>query len=132
MLLTSHVLACALIMRPGELAMVPRMRTGSLAARYPLLRLCEDAPVADPPEKLHNLLLQCAIQAQLSYHNEFHNEIMSKWLEAFLGHSHLAVKRVSDRGGGVLLYRGLSDGLRCSWKVHSAPTPVLLTSRTHT
>ena len=56
------------------------------------------------------------MQAQLSYYNEFKNEVMTKWLGAFLGHSHLSVKRVSDRGGGVLLYKGLSNGLLCSWR----------------
>ena len=69
----------------------------------------DDAAGAEPPEKLHNLLMQCAIQAQISYYNEFKNEVMTKWLGAFLGHSHLSVKRVSDRGCGVLLYKGLSN-----------------------
>jgi hypothetical protein len=72
----------------------------------------DEAPA--PPEKLLALLMQCAVQAQLYYFNEFKNEIMGRWLESFLGHEHLNVKRVSDKGGGIIQFRGLSDGLRCS------------------
>uniref|UniRef100_A0A7S4BIS2 Uncharacterized protein n=3 Tax=Chrysotila carterae TaxID=13221 RepID=A0A7S4BIS2_CHRCT len=65
------------------------------------------------PEKL---LLQCAIQAQLSYYNEFKDELKARWLESFLGHDHLRVQRVSDHGGGRLLYQGIDNGLRCDWR----------------
>lgn len=77
--------------------------------------MCDSQTSADAvPPKLLALMLQCSIQAQLSYYNEFKNEIRSRWLEAFLGHNHLEVKRMSDRGGGVLQYRGFSNGLKCS------------------
>ena len=70
----------------------------------------------EPPEKLVGLMLQCAVQAQLSYFNQFKNELRAKWLQAFLGHEHLGVERTSGRtDGGRILYHGLSDGLRCSW-----------------
>ena len=75
-----------------------------------------DESTENPPDKLVNLVLQCAIQAQLSYYAEFKNEIRTRWLEAFLGHEHLGVQRVSDRGSGVIKYRGLSGGMRCSWR----------------
>ena len=75
----------------------------------------EEEELRPPPEKLSNLLLQCAIQAQLSYYNEFKNEMRSRWLESFLGHEHLRVERTGAKGGGKILYRGLSNGLRCSW-----------------
>ena len=67
------------------------------------------------PEQVQALLLQCAIQTQLSYYNEFKNEMRARWLESFLGHEHLKVERTSDRGGGYAPFRGLSDGLRCSF-----------------
>lgn len=83
--------------------------------RFAPLRMCNDGAMRPPPEQLCNLMMQCAVQASLSYHNEFKNEVKARWLQAFLGHEHLEVERVSDHGGGRLLYRGLSDGLRCSW-----------------
>lgn len=68
------------------------------------------------PGKVCSLLMQCAIQVQLSYYNEFKNEMRARWLESFLGHDHLKVERTGGRkSGGYPLYRGLSDGLRCSW-----------------
>jgi len=67
-------------------------------------------------ERTLNLAMQCSIQAQLSYYNEFKNELQSRWLGSFLGHEHLEVKRVSARGGGVLQYVGLEKGLRVSWR----------------
>ena len=68
------------------------------------------------PAKVCSLLMQCAIQAQLSYYNEFKNEMRARWLESFLGHDHLRVERTGGRkSSGYPLYRGLSDGLRCSW-----------------
>ncbi|EOD06933.1 hypothetical protein EMIHUDRAFT_438618 [Emiliania huxleyi CCMP1516] len=68
------------------------------------------------PAKVCSLLMQCAIQAQLSYYNEFKNEMRARWLESFLGHAHLRVERTGGRkSSGYPLYRGLSDGLRCSW-----------------
>lgn len=69
----------------------------------------------ETPKQLANLLVQCAVQAQLSYYNEFKNEIKTRWLEAFLGHEHLRVERTGAQGSGKVLYRGLSNGLRCSW-----------------
>ena len=39
----------------------------------------------DPPDKLLDLVVQCAVQAQLAYHNEFKSEVRAKWLESFLG-----------------------------------------------
>ena len=33
------------------------------------------------PPKLLSLMLQCSIQAQLSYYNEFKNELRAKWLD---------------------------------------------------
>mmetsp|Transcript_10068 Transcript_10068/g.29514 ORF Transcript_10068/g.29514 Transcript_10068/m.29514 type:complete len:297 (+) Transcript_10068:2-892(+) len=40
----------------------------------------------------------------------------ARWLESFLGHAHLRVERTGGRkSSGYPLYRGLSDGLRCSW-----------------
>lgn len=68
-----------------------------------------------PGELLQNLLLRCAIQTQLSYYNEFKNECRARWLEAFLGHEHLRVQRISDYGGGRQNYKGITQGLRCSW-----------------
>ena len=62
-------------------------------------------------------LCQCVVQAQLAYYNEFKNEVRSRWLEAFLGHEHLKVVRTGGRkDSGKVVYRGLSDGLRCSWR----------------
>ena len=76
-----------------------------------------EPPYTGPPlpEQVQALLLQCAIQTQLSYYNEFKNEMRARWLESFLGHEHLKVERTSDRGGGYAPFRGLSDGLRCSF-----------------
>ena len=83
----------------------------------PSIRMRDDgaAGVRPPPEPLCNLLLQCAVQAQLSYHSEFKNEVKARWLAAFLGHEHLQVERVG-RTQTRISYRGLSDGLRCSWR----------------
>jgi hypothetical protein len=66
----------------------------------------------DLPRKL---LLQCAVQAQLSYAVEFKNELMGRWMCSFLGHEHLRVHRTGDYGSGRITYRGF-DGLRCSWR----------------
>ena len=74
-----------------------------------------ESSTRDPPEKLLSLMLQCAVQAQLAYYNEFKSEVRAKWLESFLGHEHLRVERISARDSRVV-YRGLSDGLRCSWR----------------
>eukprot|EP00962_Isochrysis_galbana_P033833 scaffold11387_cov82-Isochrysis_galbana.AAC.2 len=35
-----------------------------------------------PADLVQNLLLQCAIQTQLSYYNEFKNEVRARWLES--------------------------------------------------
>jgi hypothetical protein len=35
-----------------------------------------------PEDLVQNLLLQCAIQTQLSYYNEFKNEVRARWLES--------------------------------------------------
>ena len=68
------------------------------------------------PGKVCSLLMQCAIQAQLSYYNEFKNEMRARWLESFLGHEHLKVERTGGlKSSGYPLYTGLSNGLRCSW-----------------
>jgi len=70
-----------------------------------------------PREKLHSLLMQCSIQTQLGYYNEFKNELSARWLESFLGHEHLRVKRTASRkGGGSPSYRGVKGSLRCSWR----------------
>ena len=87
----------------------------------PPCMMLEDAAPSPPqplpvPEAVATLLVGCAVQAQLSYHNEFKNEVQGRWLEAFLGHEHLKVERVDSRGGGRLLFRGLSDVLRCEWR----------------
>jgi len=74
--------------------------------------------IDSPSELLQNLLLQCAIQTQLSYYNEFKNECRAHWLESFLGHEHLQVERVSDYGGGRQKYKGITGGLRCRWDVY--------------
>lgn len=63
------------------------------------------------PNQLSSLLLQSAIQTQLSYHVEFKNEVRTRWLEAFLGHEHLKVER-----SGRLNFKGLTDGLRVDWQ----------------
>ena len=73
----------------------------------------------DPPEKLLGLVVQCAVQAQLAYHNELKSEVRAKWLESFLGHEHLHVERTGGRDSRIV-YRGLSDGLRCSWSDYLA------------
>ena len=51
----------------------------------------------DPPDKLLDLVVQCAVQAQLAYHNEFKSEVRAKWLESFLGHEYLHVERIGGR-----------------------------------
>ena len=38
---------------------------------------------SDPPDQLLDLVVQCAVQAQLAYHNEFKSEVRAKWLESF-------------------------------------------------
>jgi hypothetical protein len=76
---------------------------------------CSMSASNPPPEKLLNLLCQCAVQAQLSYYGEFKNEVRARWLESFLGHEHLKVERVGSHNMRIR-YRGLSDGLRCSWR----------------
>ena len=74
----------------------------------------------DPPEKLLDLVVQCAVQAQLAYHNEFKSEVRAKWLEAFLGHEHLHVERIGGRESRII-YRGLTNGLNeCSWRDYLA------------
>jgi len=117
------VLICAYL--PSIRAWSASSRGAHVGARRPLVArlhcptLCDestDESTENPPDKLVNLVLQCAIQAQLSYYAEFKNEIRTRWLEAFLGHEHLGVQRVSDRGSGVIKYRGLSGGMRCSWR----------------
>jgi hypothetical protein len=35
-----------------------------------------------PTDLVQNLLLQCAIQTQLFYYNEFKNEVRARWLES--------------------------------------------------
>lgn len=72
-----------------------------------------------PPLKLLNLMCQCTVQAQLGYYAEFKNEVRSRWLESFLGHEHLRVERTGAMTTR-LLYRGLSDGMRCSWRDYLA------------
>jgi len=72
--------------------------------------------VREPPPKLMMLMVQCAVQAQLAYYNEFKNEVRAKWLESFLGQDQLEVERTGS-GGGRIRYRGLSHGLRdVSWR----------------
>lgn len=53
--------------------------------------------------QVQNLLLRCALQAQISYYNEFKNECKARWLESFLGHEILRVQ-VSSCGlvGGTI------------------------------
>ena len=99
--------ACALMLAPA-------VRPPACGIRPPPMMSMDEGTAEPPPERLLQLLLQCGIQAQLSYYNEFKNEVRARWLEAFLGHNHLAVQRVSDRGGGMLLYKGMSDGIKCS------------------
>jgi hypothetical protein len=53
--------------------------------------------LSDPPDKLLDLVVQCAVQAQLAYHNEFKSEVRAKWLESFLGHEYLHVERIGGR-----------------------------------
>jgi len=78
--------------------------------------MCAQPQLQPVPEKLNNLLMQCAIQSQLYYHNEFKNEIQARWLQSYLGHEHLEVQQVGIRtDGGVLQYKGF-DGMRCSWR----------------
>mmetsp|Transcript_31436 Transcript_31436/g.72280 ORF Transcript_31436/g.72280 Transcript_31436/m.72280 type:complete len:446 (+) Transcript_31436:100-1437(+) len=69
----------------------------------------------DGCELPRTLLLQTAIQAQLSYSVEFKNELMGRWLSSFMGHEHLRVARTGDYGSGAISFRGLDGGLRCSW-----------------
>ena len=38
---------------------------------------------------MHDLLLQRAIQTQLRYYDDMHNEVMTAWLQGFLNHTHL-------------------------------------------
>ena len=64
-------------------------------------------------------MCQCTVQAQLGYYAEFKNEVRSRWLESFLGHEHLRVERTGAMTTR-LLYRGLSDGMRCSWRDYLA------------
>ena len=66
-----------------------------------------DAGQRDPPDKLLDLVVQCAVQAQLAYHNEFKSEVRAKWLESFLGHEYLHVERIGGRECRIV-YRGLS------------------------
>lgn len=73
-------------------------------------------PAAPLPDQLGAIMTGCAVQAQLSYYNEFKSELQGRWLESFLGHEHLKVERIDSRGGGRLLFRGLSDVLRCEWR----------------
>ena len=74
-----------------------------------------DAGQRDPPDKLLDLVVQCAVQAQLAYHNEFKSEVRAKWLESFLGHEYLHVERVGGRECRIV-YRGLSGLNDCSWR----------------
>lgn len=69
----------------------------------------------DPPDKLLDLVVQCAVQAQLAYHNEFKSEVRAKWLESFLGHEYLTVERIGGRECRIV-YRGLSGLNDCSWR----------------
>jgi len=69
----------------------------------------------DPPDKLLDLVVQCAVQAQLAYHNEFKSEVRAKWLESFLGHEYLHVERIGGRECRIV-YRGLSGLNDCSWR----------------
>lgn len=84
----------------------------------PLMLSGNDEAVREPPQKLMMLMVQCAVQAQLAYYNEFKNELRAKWLESFLGQDQLQVQRTATgKGGGRLVYRGLSNGLRdVSWR----------------
>ena len=63
--------------------------------------------------KLLDLVVQCAVQAQLAYHNEFKSEVRAKWLESFLGHEYLHVERIGGRECRIV-YRGLSGLNDCS------------------
>ena len=78
--------------------------------------MCGSKP---PPLKLLNLMCQCTVQTQLGHYAEFKNEMRSRWLEAFLGHEHLRVVYTGSKTTR-LEYRGLSDGLRCSWRDYLA------------
>lgn len=71
--------------------------------------------LSDPPDKLLDLVVQCAVQAQLAYHNEFKSEVRAKWLESFLGHEYLHVERIGGRESRIV-YRGLSGLNDCSWR----------------
>jgi len=70
---------------------------------------------SDPPDQLLDLVVQCAVQAQLAYHNEFKSEVRAKWLESFLGHEYLHVERIGGRESRIV-YRGLSGLNDCSWR----------------
>jgi len=74
---------------------------------------------SDPPEKLLDLVVQCAVQSQLAYHNEFKSEVRAKWLESFLGHEHLHVERIGGHESRIV-YRGLSGLNECSWRDYLA------------
>ena len=79
-------------------------------------RLTMMAEQDSPRDRLHNLMLQSSIQTQLSYYNEFKNELQARWLTSFLGHEHLGVKRTQGTGPGQPSYRGVEGALRCSWR----------------
>lgn len=82
MLPLAHAPAWCALLLGSRIMRTPAQQTATRLACD--ARMCDDRNVGEnvavPPEKLHNLLVQCSIQAQLSYHNEFHNEIMSEWV----------------------------------------------------
>ncbi|KAL1529821.1 hypothetical protein AB1Y20_000753 [Prymnesium parvum] len=90
--------------RRGRAAQTRMMAEGAEGAAY------------SPRDRLHNLLVQCSIQTQLGYYNEFKNELRGRWLESFLGHEHLKVQRTQGTGTGLPLYKGVEGALRCSWR----------------
>lgn len=61
-------------------------------------------------DRLHSMLVRCAVQTQLAHYSAFKNQLHSEWLTEFLDHDHLWQRTAEEppRYDGVL-----SSGLRC-------------------